>query len=315
MDPAGDSNGDSLLKSYDFNDDSLLSCSDAEVYRRILASPPLEERSRLSLLSNNLLAKHYKSDSIDDEVRTNELACNLGIPVPSVKRTLIDGPDACIIMERVAGETLEAQWPNLSWWTSMRIAIKLRRYVQLLRSLTSSGAGSLTSGECRSFWLDDRFGLPVRCSSEDITNFIRFWVGFKSIRTAMLEAKQPTAPSVPSTVYVPASTTLVFTHHDLTPRNILVNSQGQLCILDWEFSGFYPIYFEYAAMMNFHYPHHWGWFARFRWRLLAWLVAGRWESQRHVLEKIRWKFTRFSHGRRFAILYKGVKSRFKATEG
>ena len=296
----------------DFKDDLLLNYSDSEITARILASPKLtEHRTRLRLLSENLISKYYDSECIKDEIKATETAYHLGIPVPSVKRTVTVGIDAYCIMERFAGKTLEEQWPNLSWWSSMMIAMKLRRYVQQLRSLTSSGAGSLVSGECRSFWLEDRFGLPVRCSSEDITDFIRFWVGFRSIRKAMLEAKNPSEQEPKA--YVPAPTALVFTHHDLAPRNILVDAKGQLCILDWEFSGFYPVYFEYAAMMNFHFPENWGWFARLRWRLLAWLVAGRWERQRHVLQQVRSRFSRFSVGRRFAIMYNGAKSRYKAT--
>ena len=295
----------------EFKDGLLLNYSDSELTRRILASPKLTEHTRLRLLSDNLISKHYDAECIDDEIKATETAHHLGIPVPSVKRIVTVGVDAYCIMERAAGKTLEEQWPSLSWWSSMTIAMKLRRYVQQLRSLTSSGAGSLVSGGCRSFWLEDRFGLPVRCSSEDITNFIRFWVGFKSIRKAMLEAKNPSEQAELSKAYIPARTAFVFTHHDLAPRNILVDAEGQLCILDWELSGFYPVYFEYAGMMNFLFPENWGWFARLRWRLLAWMVAGRWERQRHVLENVRSKFSRFSLGRRFAIMHN--KSRRKAT--
>jgi len=291
----------------------LLNYSDSELTRHILASPTLTERTRLRLLSDNLISKYHNPECIDDDIKATEIAHHLGIPVPSIKRKVTVGSNAFCIMQRVAGKTLEERWPSLSLWSSMMITMKLHRYVQQLRSLTSTIAGSLVSGEIRSFWLEDRFGLPVRCSSEDITDFIRFWTGFKSIQKAILEAKNPSEQAEPSKAYVPAPTTLVFTHHNLAPRNILVDTEGQLCILDWELSGFYPVYFEYASMMNFHFPENWGWFARLRWRLLAWLVAGRWERQRHVLERIRSRFTRFSVGRRFAIMHNGTKSKYEAT--
>lgn len=39
----------------------------------------------------------------------------------------------------------------------------------------------------------------------------------------------------------------VFTHGDLNPFNILVNGDRVVGILDWEFSGWYPYYWEYTS--------------------------------------------------------------------
>jgi serine/threonine protein kinase len=96
--------------------------------------------------------------------------------------------------------------------------------------------------------------------------------------------------------------TFVFTHHDLAPRNLLLTPSDELCLLDWDFAGFYPIYFEYASMQNFDMPKEWSVWARLRWYLFTWIAVGRYEQNARVLRHIRSKFTRFPAGRRFELL-------------
>lgn len=51
---------------------------------------------------------------------------------------------------------------------------------------------------------------------------------------------------------LPLSSVSVFTHGDLTPRNIIVNNNtGKIAgIVDWKNAGWYPDYWEYANMMK-----------------------------------------------------------------
>ena len=48
--------------------------------------------------------------------------------------------------------------------------------------------------------------------------------------------------------YVGSAQNIVFTHGDLRPNHIVVDVSGNVCtitwILDWEYSGFYPEYYE-----------------------------------------------------------------------
>jgi thiamine kinase-like enzyme len=41
---------------------------------------------------------------------------------------------------------------------------------------------------------------------------------------------------------------LVLTHQDLNLRNIILGEDGRLWIIDWEWAGYYPPWFEYVAM-------------------------------------------------------------------
>ncbi|KAJ5114458.1 hypothetical protein NUU61_000217 [Penicillium alfredii] len=92
----------------------------------------------------------------------------------------------------------------------------------------------------------------------DMEHFFRFWINFTSMRKAMQTAHQREM-STPEHQMLPTGS-FVFTHHDLAPRNILLSPSGELWLLDWDLAGFYPIYFEYAAMQNFRMPQHWGFF-------------------------------------------------------
>ncbi|KAH9995465.1 kinase-like protein [Xylariaceae sp. FL0662B] len=51
--------------------------------------------------------------------------------------------------------------------------------------------------------------------------------------------------------FLPHSSTSVFTHGDLTPRNILIGKSETIAgIVDWENAGWYPEYWEYANIMR-----------------------------------------------------------------
>lgn len=289
--------------------------SDDELTRHIQESPRLDHHSSIFLLSANLVAKNYQPNLVEDMTRAMEVAQQLGVRVPCIKRTIMFHGDTFCIMERIEGTTLEEAWTKLSWFTTIKLGVHLRRFVRLLRSVTSSTAGSLASGECRSFYLEDRFSLPARSSPEVITSFIKFWAGFVSIRHAIKAAAQRAAQGSirPMGFIPPTANTLVFTHHDLAPRNIILDPSGQLWLLDWDYAGWYPGYFEYASMQNFHIPQSWNLLARMRWHLFTWIAVGRFEQERWVLESIRSKFTRFPAGRRFEILANEAPSRYSVS--
>jgi hypothetical protein len=163
-------------------DNPILSCSDPELAALIRESPRLEQYPGIVLLSDRYLAKGYESTAADDTIEAVQVAHRLGIRVPRVVRWVRCEDMVFAIMERIEGCTLEDAWPSLGWCTSYHLALQLRRFIRNMRSLTSTTAGSLVTGECRSFWLDDHFGLPARAKPKDISDFLAFWIAFISIR-------------------------------------------------------------------------------------------------------------------------------------
>ncbi|PMD58841.1 uncharacterized protein K444DRAFT_643632 [Hyaloscypha bicolor E] len=181
-------------------------------------------------------------------------------------------------MDIIEGVKLEETWPKLSWFTTIRLAFQLRGFIHQLRSVTSQYAGSLVSGQCKS-------------APSTITSFLRFWINFVSIRKAKANAS---SPPLPSTAWIPPTAeTLVLTHHDLAPRDILLNRHNQIRLIDGDFARFYPKYFKHASIYEFNIPESWNWFAWLRWRAFSFIQT---------------KFTRWRVGQRFEIMQNGVKS-------
>lgn len=253
-------------------DDVVLYGSDTEMKTLITQSPRSKHFAGIVLLSDQFLAKIYMPDCFADTIKTIELAQSLGIRIPKIIRSIQSSDREFLIVERIQGWTIEDAWPRLSWYASLCLALQLRRFVSLMRLITSDTAGSIVTGNCRSFWLDDRFGLPARATVGYVMDFLAFWTDFRSIRH---EYKKSTHDHV----VLKGSSALrakrfVLTHHDLTPRNIMVDKLGDAWLLDWDFAGCYPIYFEYALMSNFKIPESLGYSGRLRWWIVAWLAAG-----------------------------------------
>jgi phosphotransferase family enzyme len=57
----------------------------------------------------------------------------------------------------------------------------------------------------------------------------------------------PCAP--PDTEPFDDSRPLVFTHADLSMRNIIFGRDGRIWLVDWDWSGFFPPWFEYVSMV------------------------------------------------------------------
>ncbi|KAL2839025.1 hypothetical protein BJX68DRAFT_259008 [Aspergillus pseudodeflectus] len=272
-----------------FREELLDRYEDSEVVLQIVSSPSCASSSRL-----------------EDSPKASAVASELGIRVPLARR---------VVQNDKSAYTILVSWKELGWFTTVKHALQLRRFVKLLRSVTSPTAGSLATGECRSFWLEDRCGLPANSGPGEITHFFHFWANFTSIRRAMQESKQPRVPDSPKPTTEVQFTVepFVLTHHDLTPRNLLISPSGQLTVLDWDLAGFYPIPIEYTSIYNFNIPADWGLLARWRWHLFAWIGVGYYEADARLLWTMRSKFTRFTIGRRYELLAHGGPSRYPVT--
>ncbi|EZF34512.1 hypothetical protein H109_01065 [Trichophyton interdigitale MR816] len=257
--------------------------------------------SSLFFLSQNLVAKRYSRGEESGPLIAIRRARQLGIPVPSIQRVVEshDRHSIYVISDRIRGRTLEDAWISLSWIRSLLLAIQLRRFVRKMRSLTSKTAGSLSDGKCRSMWLGTYYGLPPHASSETITTFVRYWYNVSPpsrkrraavYRALSLSASTNAAASFESDRHSP----LTFSHQDLAPRNIIVDEKFRLWLLDWDQSGWYPIYFEYVCMQNFSIPFSWGLLAKFRWWMFCWVSVGIFSKEQEIFHQALMNFTRFA---------------------
>lgn len=79
-----------------------------------------------------------------------------------------------VIMEYIHGKTLHDAWPRISFFTAIRLALQMRRFVQALQTVTSPTAGGLVTGRGSSIWLEDYFGVPNHFTPQQINSFFAF---------------------------------------------------------------------------------------------------------------------------------------------
>lgn len=290
----------SSIMSFKFEEYRLAEYSSSELASYIVSCSPISSASgRVVQLSPNLVAKHSSVQPAADEVAAMDVARELGILVPEVKRVVTVDTRVYIIMERVRGNTLEESWPRISWKSSIRTAFQLRRFVRAMRRQRSSTAGALRSGKCNSIWLEDYYGLPPHATPETFTSFINFWLNYVSKRKGRIAARARSH-------FIPATSEFfVFTHQDLAPRNLLIDENDDLWIVDWELSGWYPIYFEYVSMQNFQMP-KWSKLSWLRWWLFSWISVGIYRREKVCLGVVRYKFTRNPIARKSVVLEEGA---------
>lgn len=167
------------------------------------------------------------------------VSANTTIPIPRVTEVYNDGELQHLVMEYVEGELLDTVWQTMTAQEKQAIVEELTSYVDQLRSLVPSRPGAVGSTTLSSGY-DHRLGGNRFGPYESIADFHRF-------------VRRETGPhaweeSVARVHSRPGSYTTKYTHGDLCPNNILIHKGKIAAIVDWEFAGWYPEYWEYTKM-------------------------------------------------------------------
>jgi len=176
------------------------------------------------------------------------------IPIPRVWRRMTDeGGDTLIVMDYIPGERLDHVWPSLSLWSKLSVAFTLRRYIRQLRQIEdshSSVPGPVADYPqiCDSYMSGDKPYGPF----PDYASLSAFYNRKLDIAKKVTYPDRhgnaiPCAP--PDTEPFDDSRPLVFTHTDLSMRNIIFGRDGRIWLVDWARSGFFPPWFEYVSMV------------------------------------------------------------------
>ena len=151
-------------------------------------------------------------------------------------------------MSYVPGDTLDSKWPTLDQPTKERICKDtwniitqirhIRRPPDLEKFWVCSADGSATEDPL----LED-LKKPSRPISNDSVLRARIHERYLHF------AGQRYAKELPQ--MLPRSSSSVFTHGDIAPRNIMIDEHQHITgIIDWETAGWYPHYWEYANIMR-----------------------------------------------------------------
>jgi aminoglycoside phosphotransferase (APT) family kinase protein len=167
------------------------------------------------------------------------------IPMPKPLGAISIGSCNYIFMSCIEGDPLADLWPNLSSEPKSSIRSQLGGILRCLQKvpLQSKYLGSGDPPLCRDL------RRHVRTSAESISTETEFKAFLVSTHRKLNPVYLDLITSTLST-----SHQIVMTHGDLRPENILVsytapNSIRITGLVDWEFSGAYPEYWEYVKAL------------------------------------------------------------------
>ncbi|KAF2017930.1 phosphotransferase enzyme family protein-like protein [Aaosphaeria arxii CBS 175.79] len=147
-----------------------------------------------------------------------------------------------IVMEFVEGDVLSNVWDKLNSDQQNEITEQLRDYVSQLRQIKGSFIGSTDGTACEDQLFTDILGGYGPYENEKAFN--------QGIVTAFRNTSQGGwIDLVCDMVLSLKDHEIILTHGDLSPRNIIVQGSKVKAVLDWEMTGYYPEYWEYAKAM------------------------------------------------------------------
>lgn len=219
------------------------------------------------------------------------IASQTTIPIPYVNRILItpDGECGFLEMEYIEGVDLYEIWPTASWFTRLKIIWTLRGYIRQLRRVKPPfpevpGPVSADGEPHPCFGLSGSIDNGIG----PFATYNNLAIHFDMMRGIALNHPQVSAlPPFRITDYFDTSWPLVFTHGALHLKNLRMGRDGTLWLLDWDWAGMYPLWFESWKLHNdyvagdaaSHYaPRSFTWF--------YWFMAGWYPRQTRFMDMV-----------------------------
>lgn len=200
----------------------------------------VSDRGVWSLGSQFILKERSTSPPNFEAKNIQFLKEKTSIPVPTiVKDWKEDDGRYFMLTERICAEPLNVVWPTLSIADRERIAEQTAKYLLELRELQSPQMQSLDGGPIYSAFLFlNGYGAPHGPFSSDD----ELWGEMvKSLENVPEKARQRLQQRMPTAI--PST----FTHGDLTDVNIMIKDNNLVGILDWEASGYFPVWWEFTC--------------------------------------------------------------------
>ncbi|CAG8125091.1 unnamed protein product [Penicillium salamii] len=145
-----------------------------------------------------------------------------------------------IEMDYMPGKPLDKVWDSMDSTQRLSIANQLQGYISQLRALKGDYIGAAERGKaiygCR---------ISTKCGPFDSEKAYNEW----RLADVYDDVRKTVKPAI--SFALPNDHEIVFTHNDISPRNIHVDESGNItAIVDWEASGFYPEYQEYVRSLD-----------------------------------------------------------------
>ncbi|KAI4199535.1 MAG: hypothetical protein LQ346_002549 [Caloplaca aetnensis] len=213
----------------------------------LLEAPTIapDAASHIRLVSPTTVAKTGDGVRLTEAASMRFVRSRTSIPVPYVIDAFVhqETKHACILMEYINGRPLDEVWDTYSDTQKEHVISQLKGFLEELRQIKGTTIGPVDGTFCADQFFD----------GEDKASFGPYEseTAFNDGLVRALEARgcNTWTERVVKFIRAMPEHVVVFTHNDLAPRNILVRDGTVVAILDWEFSGFYPEYWEYAKAL------------------------------------------------------------------
>jgi len=170
------------------------------------------------------------------------------IRVPKTIRTF-QKTDECnalityIVMEFIPGTVLSMCWKEMCEDRRENICDQVVNAITTLQSFKLQTIGPIGGKE---YWIAPREVLfsPSGTKAKTSISDLERWYDFALDLCKKMRRQPQDAPVFKDSF----GTTLPMTHLDIAPRNIIVQDDDTICIIDWEDAGAYPAHFERMSL-------------------------------------------------------------------
>lgn len=200
-------------------------------------------------VSKSLVIKGGEGVSPNESQNMIFAAESLQLPVPRVHRIFTaDIVGNCdrqlkkghfIVMDYVPGSTIEECWNSLDLSQRESVADQVAAMINKMQSTTlelSPGPIGGMGGQKSEGPLFTEYGAGPFATLQDLEN----WCNHKIDVCIKFNQASRSTPRF-------AFQSVVLTHQDIAPRNLILDAQGKVWIIDWGVAGVYPPGFEQAA--------------------------------------------------------------------
>ncbi|EMD35875.1 hypothetical protein CERSUDRAFT_52846, partial [Gelatoporia subvermispora B] len=164
------------------------------------------------------------------------------IPIPHIICTDEGFVKPYILMKRTKGKNLEGAWRGLNQDQRVNVVVHLRSCVGQLHRLQPpdpKGVCGLGGAACK----------DAHVQSDGTFSPFTYEASFNDhlVHVASLFLEQRTFLDI--RVRMVDCHPIVFTHNDLTPRNMIVQDDTVVALLDWEDARWYPEHWEFVKAL------------------------------------------------------------------
>jgi len=202
----------------------------------------------IARITSSAIVKYGRHVHLYEARNMRYISKNTNIRLPAVvdawededKSSCDESNTSYIVMQYIDGQLVSDIWGELDLKSRRSILLQLYEYIHELHTLKMDSPGPVGGGISEGSFFTDYGAGPFK-SRKDMEDW------FNNRLLVCHDFNH--AIQTPSGWFAGRFNELVMCYLDIHPRNLILDSQSKLWLLDWAFSGAYPPYFETANLI------------------------------------------------------------------